>query len=372
MLGFGKKPVPAGWEDLSPEELAFCLKARKRRWKRELDSCAAIDRGWHRALRVICEMGMFEIDHFVVVKHALHKRDLAAFGVVARGLAPKMEADEKSWLLQEAAHWMEALSQAIAAADLPAAAVFDAVLGTQKRSESLANLLDADRARVPDYLLLCAQKTPQLWFSVRFEKHSPWLDQNRRAVIAATLLASKGYEAYGRSIVMNEDINVHSDGGHLMYRALLLQEKALAECLLDKGFDLKLYGEDLKKQLAVDGAAPAAMALLSELQRMDSGLPATADDAAGFTLGAADTVSLTRALPDGGMLTFAFNFTLRQQVVTMEKNGVLSPPAVLTFNGFDDSWQAAADALVRLGGDKGLVADKRLASGGPLLLKGNG
>lgn len=159
--------------------------------------------------------------------------------------------------------------------------------------------------------------------------------------------------------LIKKGMEVNACDGTLLYHAAGCSGRA-AEIILDAGYDRKAYGEAILLALERDNAAPAStIAFLAKILKGDTPTVAVAaaDDEV-YRLAAPDSVTRSIPLPDGGTLTFLFNFTTRQQIIL--RDAAANAPAVVPFAQVDASAiEEAAEALVRLGGDAMCVATKQ-------------
>lgn len=186
-----------------------------------------------------------------------------------------------------------------------------------------------------------------------------------RARAAARMMRSSDAAHEERLIaLLAPPTNIHYDGGALMKYALDNQRFAVAEALKDMGFDLALYGSDVKAYLVEEKSSHAARQWMEK----NSATPAPAapvqitpaqalvQDGQGY-LRSGDCVSRIDHLPDGGSLTTVFNFATSQQIVIAHVAGQTATPVITAFSRIDNdqALQDAATAFVRQGGQPSRV-----------------
>lgn len=367
---FKRKPLPDGWESLDPVQLKLCRKAAKSRYSRNTHGIAAIENGWPQVVALIAEMPMFSSDVFEILLYAIGKRDEACLRA-ASGLMEELDEEGKVEVFVKA---LSVFDEWPAGADIltrhvrgiSAILLFSEALQYKNAAVLRALAVKAGPALRTEIFVQCARQAPDCWNALDYFAIEADFDPVQRAQIALALMDSRHGQAriLAGDIIRKGGVNLHYKNGALLRRALFYDEAALGEFILSQGFDLKIYGEQLMRGLYDDGASDKMRRLLAGY--MDGGAAPAAE---GYVLTGTDSVCLTQSLPQGGQLTFAFNFTLGQQVVIAERAGVISQPAVLPFAGMDAGWQAATEAFLRLGGDKSALALQD-AGGARLLLSG--
>ena len=186
-------------------------------------------------------------------------------------------------------------------------------------------------------------------------------------------------EAKAIDLLLAGDIDLHFEKAALIKECLLREHYAIADRLLDKGFDLSLYSQDLIKFSIENDMPHAARVYLDDILRK-AGLDAkpapvtavievTSDDT---YIRTGDSVSRVDALPDGSVLSTVFNFASGQQLIIARMGDNISTPAVVNFSAIEERHQLenAAKAYMEQGGNADLAArfvtvPKRLITGKP-------
>ncbi len=172
--------------------------------------------------------------------------------------------------------------------------------------------------------------------------------------------------------LVQEPLDLHYDSGALMKKALRQGRTDIADALLAKGFDIKVYGAEIEE--STRGQLPyAALVYLQETLRRHGVFTAAAAVVAdipppvvenGFAAPTPDSITRIEALPNGGSLSIVFNFALRQQIVVAATPGPSTGVTVIPFAALvdDHAVKLAAAAFVAGGGDaqwvEGLVAPR--------------
>ena len=321
---------------------------------------AAIKRGRHALLREMMQLTGHLSSRHDAALYAIAQKDSAALKIICEATSKSFSSDD-GWTL------MRRLTGQGMHADMPLilpltknnqksdvlhhirlaektedrVACFTILAGSWKDDEDLAKVLDCARRDDANFAKVAA--------------HVP--DMHRPGALARlylNLLEGEGpYWKEWCETLIEMSLNPNYQDGRLMTEVLSRNMTDQAELLLQKGYDLPLWHDEVMKQLSARGADGGVKWLRGKLR----GAAGSADGQ--YTLAADDMVSLVRMMKDGGSLRMIFNFTTRQQVVLVQGPDAQAPAAAVV--DFADIrtpavLASAAKALIEGGGDAALEA----------------
>lgn len=364
MAWFGKKKIPHAWAGFTDEQQKLCRAAERTSWQKDKHGIAAVNQNWPDVAAVIFDTCNFHSDKVNILRHIVKNAKAASLPVLA-AKAARVESYARVELLQHAVAkgWLEGIELVLSAmtkddvADVIKGLATKHAHGDSHTQACFDLLFKANPQRMQTYLEYCSKKRPVLWSKVSFEAPLARTSRIGRGVLAYNLLGakSKKYHRYGAEIVQKYDVCVDAGDGRLMRQVLKNGDMALAQLLAERGFNFDRYGEAVLRDLYECDAGQAAIDFMTSRVNRQAFAAVDAGNK-GYALCGPDAVCLTQPLPDGGRLTYSFNFALRQQVVIAAGGDTPVPPAVVPFAQLDDGWQAAADAYVALGGDAKNIA----------------
>lgn len=369
MFGLGKK-TPDALENLSRDERKFVREAQENRTSLEVYGKTAVNHKWLGALSVIAGMTRYEGDLYEMLERVIERQDAECMAVMLPFIGRIVRKNYLPLHCIVENGWLQGLEMMLPhLRDVPAAVVVESLMrgqgGADMRRQCMAMVLKSDPARLFEYMKSCATLAPVRWAAMDFKSYADKIMAGEKSRLAELLLSSgqDAARASGEEILRDYIFDPDHDNGALLRLALLNGNTALAGYLVDCGLDLEKHGGSILDALKESQVQPVAIDFLAGRIGRSGAVLAAMAKSEGYALCGPDAVSLTQPLPEGGKLTFTFNFLLRQQVVIAEQGDKALPPAVLPFAGMDDGWQAATQAYLDLGGDEARVADLRQQQG---------
>ncbi len=381
MFGTTRKAMKK-WPHLSKEDAQLCWKVWKCPGHEEAGYLVEMIRQKrYDALKVVCGMSLSDAAFSAAFVQGWQGRDMDAITLLAPACAGELNATAQKELLVELVNspdWTFAMPDAFKAlkrVDVSYLVGWICRMDAQEQPRLFADLYKKRRDSYVDIVTNAMHRDIAVFDIALAAMPDTPDDPTYVARVGKAYLNSKDalpFTLFEKLIARGMYVSLEE--GLLLKMALKRGRLDCAQALLDAGYDLRTLGQRVLDAVKGDAVRPDAVTFLEE--KMGVALPKAAKNAVvdGFRLLATDTVGRTLPMPDGGHLSIVFNFTLRQQIVVShpaDENGAPSAPSVVPFDtlGAGDGVQAAAQALIALGGDAARANDATRGGARQILLK---